>query len=90
MCLYRNNQIYTNICSSTDQDDDRENHQLIKWYKAGWEYVISEICLLSQGPQNTEKINEEPLVEREMAQDGYSYQVKHCSWEIKLLAVTSL
>ena len=41
-----------------------KNHQLIKWYKAGWEYVISEICLLSQGPQNTEKIDEEPLVER--------------------------
>ena len=53
-----------------------------------WEYAISEICLLSQGPQNTEKIDEEPLVERE--QDGYSYQVKHCTWEIKLLAVTAL
>lgn len=32
-----------------------------------WEYAISEICLLSQGPQNTEKIDEEPLVEREIA-----------------------
>ena len=55
-----------------------------------WEYAISEICLLSQGPQNTEKIDEEPLVEREIARWTPSLLLSNLRSDIASLLLYSI